>query len=235
MRAAAFGSDPPRAPATPPSARLTGRILGGRYRVGGLLGAGAMGRVYRAEHVDLGRPCAVKVIHRPDGDEDGGESEARFRVEALAAARLDHPNVLRVLDFGREPHDGLLYLVTEQLEGVDLADTLATDGPFPAARLARVGRGICAALQHAHDRGVVHRDLKPENVLLVRGTGDDGEPIEEVKILDFGTARIDGEDLEPLDVVLQMLRHLPIDLRLTLAEAVTREWLESAACIDEAN
>ncbi|APR78154.1 serine/threonine protein kinase [Minicystis rosea] len=186
----------------PPSARLSGRILGGRYRVGGLLGAGAMGRVYRAEHVDLGRSCAVKVIHRPDDDEDGAESEARFRVEALAAARLDHPNVLRILDFGREPHDGLLYLVTEQLDGVDLADTLATDGPFPLARLARVGRGICAALQHAHDRGVVHRDLKPENVLLVRGTGDDGEAVEEVKILDFGTALIDGEDIGPEDVVL---------------------------------
>ncbi|MFT3771889.1 MAG: serine/threonine-protein kinase [Minicystis sp.] len=191
-----------RAAPPPSTMRLTGRILGGRYRVGSLLGAGAMGRVYRAEHVELGRPCAVKVI-RPPGADDGDDAEARFRLEALAAARLDHPNVLRVLDFGREPIDGLLYLVTEQLEGADLADTLAADGPLPAARLARLGRGICAALQHAHNRGVIHRDLKPENVLLVRGRGDDGEPIEEVKILDFGTALIDGEDVDtPTGLVL---------------------------------
>ena len=186
-------------PSLAPPSSLTGRILGGRYRVGGLLGAGAMGRVYRAQHVELGMPCAVKVIRPPElgeADDDPDAARVRFRIEALAAARLDHPNVLRVLDFGREPDDDLHYLVTEQLEGADLADLLALEGPLSAPRLARIGRGICAALQHAHDRGVIHRDLKPENVLLVRREGDDGRPIEEVKILDFGTALIEGEDPE---------------------------------------
>src|SRR5262245_61676935 len=102
------------------SLRLEGRILGGRYLVGQMLGSGAMGRVYRAKHVELGRTCAIKVIREPDGADDDRTAEreeavARFRVEALAASRLDHPNVLRVLDFGREANDGLWFLVTEHL------------------------------------------------------------------------------------------------------------------------
>ena len=187
-------------------------MLGGRYRIGDLLGAGGMGRVFRAVHVELGRPCAVKVIRPPDSGlgSDWRVARARFRVEALAGARLDHPNVLRVLDFGREPADGLHYLVTEQLEGVDLADVLAAEGPLPAGRIVRIGRGICAALQHAHDRGVIHRDLKPQNVRLVRLTRDDGSVVEEVKLLDFGAALIAGQDLggSPEGMVLGTLAYM---------------------------
>ena len=178
------------------SGGLEGRVLGGRYRIGELLGAGGMGRVYRAVHVELGRACAVKVIRPPDTGLgiDWRAARAHFRGEALAGARLDHPNVLRVLDFGREPEDGLHYLVTEHVDGLDLARVLAREGALPAERVARIGRGICAALQHAHDRGVVHRDLKPENVCLVRREADDGALVEEIKILDFGSALIAGED-----------------------------------------
>ncbi len=186
--------DSPKAPdANAPDGALTGRLLGGRYRVGDLLGAGAMGCVYRAVHVDLGRPCAVKVI-RPGAAGRGGHRAAlaRFRVEALAGARLDHPNVLRVLDFGCEPGDGPCYLVTEHLGGRDLADVLAAEGRLPEARAARTGAQIAAALQHAHDRGVIHRDLKPANVRVVRRARDDGGAGEEVKLLDFGTALIEG-------------------------------------------
>ncbi len=180
-------------PPTAPGGVLTGRLLGGRYRVGALLGAGAMGCVYRAEHVDLGRPCALKVV-RADAAGRGGyvAAAARFRVEALAGARLDHPNVLRVLDFGREPDDGPCYLVTEHLGGRDLADVLAAEGRLPEARAARVGAQIAAALQHAHDRGVIHRDLKPANVRVIRLARDDGGADEVVKLLDFGTALIEG-------------------------------------------
>src|SRR4051812_49180474 len=96
--------------------RLEGRILGGRYLVGQLLGAGAMGRVYLARHLELGRTCAVKVIREPAESEDE-EAISRFRCEARAASRLDHPNVLSVLDFGREADRdrSLWYLVTEHL------------------------------------------------------------------------------------------------------------------------
>ena len=184
---------PPLPPANAPGGALTGQLLGGRYRVGALLGAGAMGCVYRAEHVDLGRPCAVKVI-RADAAGRGGyvAALARFRVEALAGARLDHPNVLRVLDFGREPGGGPCYLVCEHLGGRDLADVLSAEGRLPEARAARIGAQIAAALQHAHDRGVIHRDLKPANVRIVRRSRDEGGDAEEVKLLDFGTALIEG-------------------------------------------
>ncbi len=179
----------------PPSSgsSIEGRTLGGRYRVGRVIGAGAMGRVFAAEHVDLGRACAVKVIRQPDderGERDAlecAETIARFRTEALAASRMDHPNVLRVLDFGREP-DGMHYLVTEQLDGIDLIDLMSQEERLEPPRAARIVRQICSALQHAHDRGVVHRDIKPENVRVVRREGDDGKVTEVVKLLDFGTA-----------------------------------------------
>jgi serine/threonine-protein kinase len=185
----------------PPYAPLTGRILGDRYRVGALLGAGAMGRVYRATHVELGRRCAVKVIRRHGQGSDAiawSDAIARFRVEALAGARLDHPSVLRVLDFGREPADGLYYLVTEELDGADLCDVLHAARRLDPLRVARIGQRLCAALQHAHERGVIHRDLKPENVRVLSRVGDDGRAFEEVKILDFGTAHIEGEEGDAL-------------------------------------
>jgi len=180
---------------SPPSTRLEGRLLGGKYRVGPLLGSGAMGHVYRASHVELGRTCAVKVI-RGGHDDDAREvhdAVARFRVEALAASRLDHPNVLRVLDFGRDGTDGLWYLVTEHLSGEDLVDVLNVEPVLSTERSVAIARQIASALGHAHDRGVVHRDIKPENVRLVRAEADDGRVVESVKLLDFGTAKVDGE------------------------------------------
>jgi serine/threonine-protein kinase len=102
--------------------------------------------------------------------------------------------VLRVLDFGREPGDGLWYLVTEHLGGCDLADLLATAGRLGTVRAARIGAQIAAALQHAHQRGVIHRDLKPANVRVLGGPGD-VEGGEEVKLIDFGTAFIEGVEL----------------------------------------
>ncbi|WP_437683299.1 serine/threonine-protein kinase [Sorangium sp. So ce131] len=241
---------------------LRGRLLGGRYLIEQLIGAGAMGRVYRARHVGLGRTCAVKIIReraaspargagcraslrvcttrlaapprragqgrkgssgaeqRPrtgarsrSGGAAPGDAVLRFHVEALATGRLDHPNIVRVLDFGCEPAPvlaargadaragdleaeppSLWYLVTEHLDGEDLIELLNAEPILPAERIVAIMRQLCAALQHAHEAGVVHRDVKPENIRLVPRLGDDGEMVELVKLLDFGTAKLLHDD-----------------------------------------
>jgi serine/threonine-protein kinase len=176
---------------------LEGRVLGGRYRIERLLGAGAMGRVYLAQHIELGRACAVKVIRPPvhaggiaSASREQSAAVARFRVEAQAASRLDHPNALTVLDFGCEPEEDLWYLVTEHLEGEDLVEVLESGQRLSAGYIAAIVRQVCSALQHAHDHGVVHRDIKPENVRIVPRETDDGRIAAHVKVLDFGTAKI---------------------------------------------
>src|SRR5262245_20632111 len=140
-----------------------GTILDGRYRVDAVLGTGGMGRVYKAEHVGIGRIVAIKVLH----SRLGGSKEAsqRFQREALASGRLDHPNIVGVSDFG-VLEDGALYLVMEALEGEPLGDRLARDKRIPWAEALTIIRGVLAGLKHAHDKGVVHRDIKPDNVFL---------------------------------------------------------------------
>jgi serine/threonine protein kinase len=157
------------------------RRLGGRYRVGALLGAGGMGEVWAARDLLLDRPVAVKVLGAAlAGD---GRAAERLRREARAAARLDHPNIARMLDLGE--HDGRPYLVMELLEGESLATRIDRAGPIPPAEAARVVAAVADALQAAHSAGVVHRDVKPGNVYLTSGG--------EVKVLDFGIASAAGE------------------------------------------
>ncbi len=191
----------PPSPDTMSSARrLVGRVLGGKYLVGPLVGSGAMGRVYLARHLALGRTCAIKVILYPQDAPEGEASiegaAARFKIEALAASRLDHPNILRVLDFGREVSDGLWYLVTEHLEGEDLEDVLDAERLVAPERIVDLMTQACSALQHAHDRGVVHRDLKPQNLRIVLREDEGGRMCETIKIVDFGAAQIDGGEDE---------------------------------------
>ena len=164
---------------------LIGRTLGGAYVVLELIGVGGMGRVYRAEHSMLGRTVAIKVVH-PHllGDE---QSVARFYTEARAASRLNHPNSVGIIDFGRS-ENGMLYLVMEYLRGKDLAVIMQEEGPLPFERIALIMIGVLAALQEAHELGIVHRDLKPENVIVERQRG--GTDL--VKVVDFGLAKIAG-------------------------------------------
>jgi eukaryotic-like serine/threonine-protein kinase len=156
---------------------VDGRRLGGRYRMEALLATGGMGEVWAARDLLLDRAVAVKVLGGAlAGD---GRAAERLRREARAAARLDHPNIARVLDLGE--HDGRPYLVMELLEGESLAARIDLAGPLPAAEAARIVAAVADALEAAHQAGVVHRDVKPGNVFLTTSG--------EVKVLDFGIAR----------------------------------------------
>src|SRR5581483_9409087 len=113
----------------------------------------------------------------------------RFHREARAASRLDHPNVIRVVDFGMEP-DGVLYIVMEYVEGYDLFQVLRRDAPLPEARIVDLLAQALSGIAAAHDMGVVHRDLKPENIMVTTRVDDDGGSREVVKVCDFGIAQI---------------------------------------------
>jgi eukaryotic-like serine/threonine-protein kinase len=162
--------------------------VAGRYRVERLLGAGGMGTVYRAEHVHMKKTVALKVMH-PDLARIS-DIVTRFEREAIAAGRIEHPNVAAATDFGKLD-DGSFYLVLEYVEGQSLREILR-QGPLPVARALGIGRQIAAALRAAHAAGIVHRDLKPDNVMLMQSDGTD-----RVKVLDFGIAKLASPDAAP--------------------------------------
>lgn len=170
---------------------LAGRVLADRYHIEKVIGRGGMGAVYRATDQRLGRPVAVKVIMVPTSDAETQERlRARFLREAQAAARLRHPNVVTVHDFGVDQALGLDYLVMALLEGEDLATWVARNGPLapPAAAelLTQAARGLAAG----HRAGMVHRDVKPGNLFLEEGEGGRVE----LRVLDFGIAQLALED-----------------------------------------
>ncbi|MGH3343951.1 MAG: protein kinase domain-containing protein [Carbonactinosporaceae bacterium] len=156
---------------------MHGEPLAGRYRLLESLGRGGMGEVWRAEDLALTRPVAVKLM-LPAGAADAGLVE-RFHREARAAARLSHPNLVTLYDFGAA--GGAPFLVMELVHGRSLADVLREQGPLPPDRVAGIGAQVARALATAHAAGVVHRDVKPANLLLT----DSGM----VKVTDFGIAR----------------------------------------------
>ncbi|HKA86696.1 MAG TPA: serine/threonine-protein kinase [Haliangiales bacterium] len=169
----------PQAKDAPANDPLIGEVIGDRYRVLDRIGAGGMAAVYRCEHMLLRKPVAIKVLHH-DLDKDP-QVAPRFEREAIAAARLDHPNCVSITDFGRMP-DGRMYLVMEFLDGTTLSHI---DHPIEWPRAVELTRQILRGLAHAHETGIVHRDLKPGNVMVVRH-GDR----EVAKIIDFGIAKI---------------------------------------------
>ena len=162
------------------------RLANGKLEIQTHIGGGGVGAVYRARHRELQMPVAVKVLHDTyQADADFGR---RFHAEALAASRLDHPNITRVLDFGQEP-DGLLYLVMEYLDGAVLRTILERERRLDTERIVRLATQVCAGLAHAHARDIVHKDVKPENLVILQGSDDDGDPMEIVKVCDFGIAQ----------------------------------------------
>jgi eukaryotic-like serine/threonine-protein kinase len=171
-------------------ASLVGTVLAGRYRIERLLGQGGMGAVYRAEHVLMRKACAVKVLHREMTQVK--EVVARFEREAVAAARIEHPNVAAATDFG-QLEDGSFYLVLEFIEGKSLSQLIHDVGALPEERALIIARQICDALAAAHGAGIVHRDLKPDNVMLILKDG----AADFVKVLDFGIAKVKLEEPGP--------------------------------------
>lgn len=172
--------------ARPSPSSLIGQTLSGRYWVTSLIGSGGMGAVYRAEHVQLQKPVALKVLNSEMALHK--EAALRFEREAMVSARIMHPHVVSANDSGRLP-DGSLYLVLEFVSGRSLRQLIDEEGKLPPARALAIAGQIAEALGAAHAVEVVHRDLKPGNVMLLRREGNS----EFVKVLDFGLARIIGQ------------------------------------------
>ncbi len=155
----------------------------GPYRIVDSIGQGGMGQVFKAEHPLLGRTVAIKVLPR---DKSTPEAVANFTREIQALAKLDHRNLVRALDEGQDGN--VHYLVTEFVPGTDLRKLVRRDGPLAMEVAARIISQVAAALEHAHEQGIVHRDVKPGNVLVT--------PEGEAKLSDLGLAGPMGKDME---------------------------------------
>jgi len=161
--------------------------VNGRYHIEALLGVGGMGAVYRARDKVTGGKVALKLIREDLLEHE--ELAARFRREARAASRIDHPHVTRVLDFGQDERNRA-FIVMELVEGPLLSQAIALQGRFSVERALHILGQLARALAAAHACQVIHRDLKPGNVVLAHYRDE----LEHVKILDFGLAKIQGLD-----------------------------------------
>ena len=190
----------------------------GRYRVDGLLGTGAMGDVYRGYDPVIDRPVAIKVVRTELAGGSGSEQWLqRFRREARAAGRRFHPNIVAILDFGED--DGMPFLAMEYIDGRSLDGILKASGPLDPARSVAVITQVLSALGFAHQNGIVHRDVKPSNIMVLNSG--------EVKVADFGIARIDTSEFTivgdllgtPAYMAPEQFAGAPVDKRTDLFAA----------------
>jgi hypothetical protein len=158
-------------------------LIAERYRISDRIAAGGMGEVYKAEHVELGRAFALKVM-RPELSDDP-EFVKRFKREAVASSRIGHKNIIDITDFGRTS-DGRFYYVMELLEGQTLATLIGDEGALPIPRVMRFAFQMTHALGAAHRLGIIHRDLKPDNVMVIQRDDE----VDLVKVVDFGIAKV---------------------------------------------
>jgi eukaryotic-like serine/threonine-protein kinase len=197
----------------------TGTTIGGKYKLEREIARGGMGAIWRAHHVELEVPVAVKIVSAELALSQTALS--RFKQEAKAAAQLRSPHVVQILDYGIEA--GAPFMVMELLKGEDLATAIANTGRLGLGRVCEIASGVCKALRLAHEAQIVHRDLKPENIFLTK-VGDD----EVVKVLDFGIAKALTSDTglvqtgsatligSPLYMSPEQSRGEPIDTRTDL-------------------
>ena len=193
-------------------ARLGTRL--GNYLLRAVIGRGGMGVVYRADHVYLHRPVAVKVLHRSYFDQR--EARERFLREAQTAGRIDHPNIVGVTDFGEAP-DGTIFLVMAHVDGISLERVLRMEERLPLFRTLVILSQVTRALGAAHAHGIIHHDLKPDNIMLRKRVGrreiirtlDEGDSLVEpegtfdfVTILDFGAAKFLDQAMAGTGVVI---------------------------------
>ena len=158
-------------------------IANGRIQLLEVIGGGGMGRVYKSLDKQLSREVAVKVLHPEHQSIE--TAKVYFEREAQSASKLNHPNIINIIDFGEEQTDGTLYLVMEYVQGRNLADLIEEEFPLSTERIVRITNQILMALEQAHYYGIIHRDLKPENIMVQEVPGNP----DLVKVLDFGVAK----------------------------------------------
>ncbi|KFE64314.1 Serine/threonine protein kinase PrkC, regulator of stationary phase [Hyalangium minutum] len=163
---------------------LLGRVLNERFKILEALGAGGMGRVYKAIQAPLDRPVALKVLNPQYGQEKDPGFQRRFFFEASVTAKLRHPNTVTVIDYGKTD-DGIFFIAMEYLEGQTLSQLLTQVGPLPWPRALTIAQQIARSLREAHKIGLIHRDLKPANVMILTQETDH----DVVKVLDFGLVK----------------------------------------------
>ncbi len=171
------------------SISVIGSLVGGRYRIRRLCGEGGMGRVYEAEHIEIGKRVALKILH-PAYSQTPDLVE-RLKREARAASKISHPNVVDVTDSGTTP-DGSFFFVMEYIEGIELGELIFREKRLEVPRALVITAQVCRALHAAHQVNVIHRDLKPENVLILSRDGQR----DFIKVLDFGIAKSGDADGE---------------------------------------
>ncbi|MFP2912079.1 serine/threonine protein kinase, partial [Pyxidicoccus sp. 3LFB2] len=172
---------------------LLGRVLNDRFRILETLGAGGMGRVYKAMQAPLDRLVALKVLNPQYGEGKDPGFQKRFFLEASVTAKLRHPNTVTVFDYGKTD-DGIYYIAMEYLEGLTLGQLLTQVGPLPWARALNINQQIARSLREAHRVGLIHRDLKPANVMVLNQETDH----DVVKVLDFGLVKSFIGDAGPI-------------------------------------
>ena len=168
---------------------LVGKVLADRFEILERIGEGGTGVVYKAKQLSVDRVVAIKILGAHVSTDPSWVK--RFHNEARAASRLDHPNTVRLIDFG-QTKEGLLFIAMEFLHGRSLRQELDRVGKLPANRVLRIISQACQSLQEAHSQGIIHRDIKPDNIYLVemKGAGDF------VKVLDFSVAKLDTPDAQ---------------------------------------
>jgi eukaryotic-like serine/threonine-protein kinase len=166
---------------------LVGRVLDGRFRIVERIGAGGMGRVYKAVQAPLDRTVALKVVIPNYSEGRDPNFYKRFFLEASVTSKLSHPNTITIFDYGKTD-DGLVYIAMEHCVGRTLSELVATEGPLPPQRAVYIAAQVARSLREAHGMGVIHRDLKPANIMLLKHGEDDWF----VKVLDFGLVKFFG-------------------------------------------